>query len=83
MDRDRSPAPRPDEPGPRPDEVDPAVLKTYEGTYDGPNFGVTITLKDGKLTGVATDGGAASPWLPASALPAAATSRWSLPRVAC
>ena len=38
-------------------EVDPAVLKTYEGTYTGPNFGVTITLKDGKLTGVATGGG--------------------------
>jgi hypothetical protein len=38
-------------------EVDPAVLKTYEGTYVGPNFGVTISLKDGKLVGTATDGG--------------------------
>ena len=31
--------------------VDPAVLKTYEGTYEGPGFSVTIAVKDGKLTG--------------------------------
>lgn len=31
--------------------VDPAVLKTYEGTYEGPGFSLTIALKDGKLTG--------------------------------
>lgn len=33
--------------------VDPAVLKTYEGTYDGPGFSLTIAVKDGKLTGSA------------------------------
>jgi hypothetical protein len=40
--------------------VDPAVLKTYEGTYNAPNFGVTISVReDGKLVGTATDGGGA------------------------
>jgi Ankyrin repeats (3 copies) len=33
--------------------VDPAILKTYEGVYDGPGFSLTIALKDGKLTGSA------------------------------
>lgn len=37
-------------------EVDPAVLKSYEGTYDGPGFTATVALKDGKLT-AASDGG--------------------------
>ena len=36
-------------------EVDPAVLKSYEGIYDGP-FTATVALKDGKLTASA-DGG--------------------------
>lgn len=36
-------------------EVDPAVLKSYEGIYDGP-FTATVALKDGKLTATA-DGG--------------------------
>lgn len=30
--------------------VDPAVLKTYEGTYEGPGANLTVALKDGKLT---------------------------------
>ena len=29
--------------------VDPAILKTYEGTYDGESFSLTIAAKDGKL----------------------------------
>lgn len=37
-------------------EVDPAVLKSYEGVYDGPSFTATVALKDGKLTATA-DGG--------------------------
>ncbi len=37
-------------------EVDPAVLKSYEGVYEGP-FTATVALKDGKLT-VTADGGA-------------------------
>lgn len=38
--------------------IDPAVLKSYEGTYTSPNFGVTISAReDGKLTGTGTDGG--------------------------
>jgi hypothetical protein len=36
-------------------EVDPAVLKSYEGVYEGP-FTATVALKDGKLTATA-DGG--------------------------
>jgi ankyrin repeat protein len=36
--------------------VDPAILKSYEGTYDGENFSVTIAAKDGKLIATA-DGG--------------------------
>jgi len=36
--------------------VDPAVLKSYEGTYDGEGFSLTVTAKDGKLI-VASDGG--------------------------
>lgn len=36
--------------------VDPAVLKTYEGVYEGPRFNITVALKDGKLIGTA-DGG--------------------------
>jgi serine-type D-Ala-D-Ala carboxypeptidase/endopeptidase len=36
-------------------EVDPAVLKTYEGTYAlAPLFAITITLEDGKLMAQAT-----------------------------
>lgn len=30
--------------------VDPAVLKTYEGTFDGEGFSLTLVVKDGKLT---------------------------------
>lgn len=37
--------------------VEPAVLKSYEGTYDSPEMSVTVTLQDGKLIGTATDGG--------------------------
>lgn len=37
-------------------EVDPAVLKSYEGVYEGPGFTATVALKDGKLTATA-DGG--------------------------
>jgi hypothetical protein len=33
--------------------VDPAVLKTYEGVFEGPSFALTITLKEGKLIGTA------------------------------
>lgn len=36
--------------------VDPAVLKTYEGTYEGTGMNLTLVLKDGKLTASA-DGG--------------------------
>jgi len=36
--------------------VDPAVLKTYEGVFEGPSFTVTVTLKEGKLI-AAADGG--------------------------
>ncbi|HEX7186393.1 MAG TPA: ankyrin repeat domain-containing protein [Thermoanaerobaculia bacterium] len=35
--------------------VDPAILKTYEGTYDAESFSLTVALKEGKL-GVTTDG---------------------------
>ncbi len=37
--------------------VDPAVLKTYEGTFDGTGFSVTVAVKDGKLIAT-SDGGA-------------------------
>ena len=37
-------------------EVDPAVLKSYEGVYEGPGFTITVALKDGKLT-AASEGG--------------------------
>ncbi len=36
--------------------VDPAVLKTYEGVYEGPRFNITVALKDGKLIGTAEGG---------------------------
>jgi ankyrin repeat protein len=36
--------------------VDPAVLKSYEGAYDGEGFSLTIAAKDGKLIATA-DGG--------------------------
>lgn len=36
--------------------VDPAVLKSYEGPYDGEGFSLTIAAKDGKLIATA-DGG--------------------------
>jgi len=36
--------------------VDPAVLKTYEGAYDGEGFSLTVALKDGKLV-VTSDNG--------------------------
>ncbi len=29
--------------------LDPAVLRTYEGAYDGENFSLTVTAQDGKL----------------------------------
>lgn len=29
--------------------IDPAVLKTYEGTFDGEGFSLTVAAKDGKL----------------------------------
>jgi cellobiose-specific phosphotransferase system component IIA len=29
--------------------IDPAVLKSYEGTYEGEDFSVTVAAKDGKL----------------------------------
>ncbi|HEX9968176.1 MAG TPA: ankyrin repeat domain-containing protein [Solirubrobacterales bacterium] len=36
--------------------VDPAVLKTYEGTFVGEGFSVTVAVKDGKLVAT-SDGG--------------------------
>ncbi len=36
--------------------VDPAVLKSYEGAYDGEGFSITIAAKDGKLIAT-SDGG--------------------------
>lgn len=36
--------------------VDPAVLKSYEGVYEGASFTVTLALKDGKLV-LSSDGG--------------------------
>jgi ankyrin repeat protein len=36
--------------------VDPAILKTYEGAYDGEGFSLTVAAKDGKLI-VTTDNG--------------------------
>jgi hypothetical protein len=36
--------------------VDPAVLKSYEGTYESPSLEIVVALKDGKLIGTA-DGG--------------------------
>lgn len=41
---------------PAPVAVDPAVLKTYEGTFDGEGFSLTVALKEGKLT-MSADGG--------------------------
>jgi ankyrin repeat protein len=35
--------------------LDPAVLRTYEGTFEGENFSLTVAAKDGKLI-VTTDG---------------------------
>lgn len=36
--------------------LDPAVLKSYEGTFDGQSFSLTVAAKDGKLI-VSSDGG--------------------------
>lgn len=36
--------------------LDPAVLKTYEGTFDGKGFSLTVAAQDGKLI-FTTDGG--------------------------
>lgn len=36
--------------------VDPAVLKTYEGTFDGEGFSLTVAAQDGKLI-LTSDGG--------------------------
>jgi Ankyrin repeats (3 copies) len=36
--------------------VDPAVLKTYEGTFDGEGFSLKVAMKEGKLT-MSVDGG--------------------------
>lgn len=33
--------------------VAPAVLKTYEGTYESPSLAIVVALKDGKLIGTA------------------------------
>jgi len=33
--------------------VDPAVLKTYEGVFEGPRFTLTVALKEGKLMAAA------------------------------
>jgi hypothetical protein len=36
--------------------VDPAVLKSYEGAYDGEGFSLTVTMKDGKLILISDNG---------------------------
>jgi ankyrin repeat protein len=41
---------------PAPVAVDPAVLKTYEGTFEGEGYSMKVALKDGKLT-MSADGG--------------------------
>lgn len=37
--------------------LDPAVLKTYEGAYDGEGFSMTVAAKDGKLIATSDGGG--------------------------
>jgi ankyrin repeat protein len=37
-------------------EIDPAVLKTYEGSFDGEGFSLTVAAKDGKLIATAEGG---------------------------